>query len=201
MGETLPPFTEFETKYRTELNILGIFKKIVKTIPNRIYFLYTEGPDTYYTNPNTKAIGRYRVTEFPKEDPQFAQWTLKTKPEGARSNIKRKEPNWRVDNTKVEEIHQGALDMGYIFNFKIWKMCHIYKYPDATIVFYTVIKDGTDKEDHFIEIEVDEDSIYMLTEDEAWAVIEKYEKILAETGIIPQKRLRKSLAEMYMEEV
>jgi hypothetical protein len=198
---TLPKHLEFETKYETDLDKLCTFKRILKNHPDKATFLFTEGPDTYYINPNNKAIGRYRVTEYPIEQQQFAQWTLKTKPDGAKNNIKRKEPNWRVDGTPAETIHQGALDMGYVLNFKIWKMCHIYIYSDATVVFYTVIKEGSNKEEHFIEIEVDEDTIHTLTEDEAWAVIEKYEKILAETGITPQKRLRKSLAERYMEEV
>jgi hypothetical protein len=36
-----------------------------------------------------------------------------------------------------------------------------------------------------------------LTEDQAWAIIEKYEKILEPVGITAHKRLRRSLWEMY----
>lgn len=197
---TLPLFTEFETKYEVEFSVLSAFKKISRTIPNLKNFLYTEGPDTYYSNPDGTP-GRYRVTEFPIEKEQFAQWTVKTKPEGAKNNIKRREPNWLVRGTTAEEIDQGALDMGFKYNFKIWKMCHIYKFADATIVFYTVIEDGKTSEKHLIEIEVDEETIHNLTEDQAWEVIRKYEKLLEPTGVNPQKRLRRSLYEMYRKDL
>lgn len=196
----LPRFTEFETKYRVDLSVLGVFKKIARTLPDPVWFLYTEGPDTYYSSPDGTP-GRYRVTEFPVENTQFAQWTIKTKPDGAKNNIKRREPNWLVKGTTAEEIEQGALDMGFKFNFKIWKMCHIYKFKDATIVFYTVLEEGNKAEQHLIEIEVDEETIHTLTEEEAWAIIRKYEKILEETGINAQKRLRQSLYEMYRKDI
>lgn len=196
----LPKFTEFETKYRTDLSVLGVFKRIVRALPGPVDFLYAEGPDVYYSN-SEGTPGRYRVTEYPKEEQQFAQWTIKIKPEGAKNNIIRGEPNWKVRGTPFDEIDRGAQSMGFKFNFKIWKMCHIYKFKDVTLVFYTVIKDGSTKEDHFIEIEVDEDTIDQLTEDEAWATISKYEKILEETGINAQKRMKRSLYEMYREEV
>lgn len=195
--EKLPQFTEFETKYRIELSVLSVFKKLVGTIPDLRRFFYTEGPDTYYTNPKNKFL-RYRRTED-KANP-FAQLTIKTKPDGAKNNIKRSEPNVQLTNTEPEEVEKFILDLNYEFNFKIWKMCHIYDYDDATIVFYSVREDGKDAWDHFIEIEVNEKTIQNYTEDEAWAVIEKYEKLLAETGINPQKRLRKSLFEMYVKE-
>lgn len=196
----LDQFTEFETKYEVEFSVLSVFKKIAKSIPDCQWFLYTEGPDTYFSLPDGTP-GRYRVTEFPKEAVQFAQWTVKTKPEGAKNSIKRREPNWLVRGTTAEEIEQGALDMGFKYNFKIWKMCHIYKFADATIVFYTVIEDGKTSEQHLIEIEVDEETIHTLTEEQAWEIIRKYEKILAPTGVNPQKRLRRSLYDMYRKDL
>ena len=75
-------------------------------------------------------------------------------------------------------------------------MCHIYNFEDATLVFYTV-KDGS-KLDHFMEIEVREDMEF--TEDQAWAIIRKWEKELEPLGITAQNRLRKSLFDMYRRE-
>jgi adenylate cyclase class IV len=86
---------------------------------------------------------------------------------------------------------------GHKFNFKIWKSCHIYEFHNATLVFYTVIEDGSTKENHFIEIEVNEERIHELTEEEAWNVIAGWEAILAPVGVTPQKRLRNSLYDMY----
>jgi hypothetical protein len=39
-----------------------------------------------------------------------------------------------------------------------------------------------------------------MTEEEAWGIIVKYEKVLESVGVSPQKRLRKSLFEMYVRE-
>jgi len=64
-----------------------------------------------------------------------------------------------------------------------------------------VIEDGKTSEQHLIEIEVDEETIHLLTEDQAWEIIRKYEKILEPTGVTPQKRLRRSLYEMYRKDL
>lgn len=193
----IPKFSEVETKYRTEVGIMPAFKRIVEALPGLIEFIYAQGPDTYYTRPDG-SLGRYRAAQFPTKENKFAQWTVKEKREGAKNNIFRFESNWRVDGTPEDEIEAGAEKMGYRFNFKINKQCHIYKFEDATLVFYSVREVNSLKEDYFIEIEVTEETIHHLNEDQAWEVITKYEKILEPTGISPQKRLRKSLFEMYV---
>jgi adenylate cyclase class IV len=166
--------------------------------------LYVEGPDFYYSHPDGEptSFGRYRRPSFGLDGGR-AEWTVKFKPKGAKNSIQRLELNWRVDKTPEEDIKRGALLMGFTPNFTITKSCQIYKFEDATLVFYTVydITEGStsSKVDHFVEIEVSEEKINKegLTEVQAWAIIEKYEKTLAPIGITPQKRLRKSLWEMY----
>ncbi len=126
--------------------------------------------------------------------------TTKYKQDSAKNNINREEKNLRVDKTSEETIQAFVEDVGYKKNFSITKTCHIYNFEDATLVFYSVY-DTTDgkasKMDNFVEIEVNEETVHELTEDEAWGIIEKYEKALSDIGISPQKRLRKSLFEMY----
>ena len=112
---------------------------------------------------------------------------MKEKPDGAGHNVIRKEVNWRVDYTDKETIHEGALMMGFDFNFSIWKSCHIYNFKDATLVFYTV-RDDKGTMTHFVEIEVDEESIHKLTRDEAWGIVKKYEAVLAPLGITYRHR-------------
>ncbi|MCX9024596.1 MAG: hypothetical protein OIN85_00705 [Candidatus Methanoperedens sp.] len=197
--DKIPRFTEFETKYRTEISQLLPTKIILESLPDLQKFIYCQGPDTYYTKPDG-SFGRYRRGQFPWSD-KFAQWTIKQKREGAKNNVQRFESNWRVDGTPANEIAAGAEAGGYKFNFEIWKMCHIYYFPDATLVFYTVREKGRTEVAHFIEIEVKEETIHELTEQQAWDVIAKYEKILEPVGISPQKRLRKSLYEMYVKEL
>lgn len=194
VNEKLEQHTEFETKYRVEGDLVYKFKSIVSEMDYK-NFVYAEGPDFYYTKPDGSFL-RYRkaVTE------RRAEVTMKEKPDGARHNIQRKEVNWRVDSNSRETIHEGALMMGFKFNFSIWKSCHIYNFKDATLVFYTV-RDDNNKLDHFVEIELDEKSIHNLTHDEAMEVIRKYEKVLLPLGITYKNRLTKSLYEMYVKDI
>lgn len=188
-------FTEFETKYNSDICNLSAFKAIVETLPNLLEFIYAEGPDTYMTK-SDGSFGRYRAAKYP-HGTQYAQWTLKLKPVGAKNNISRLEYNWRIDGTPSQEILDGAVAMGFIFNFRISKQCHIYRFPECTLVFYSVKEDDSTKEDYFIEIEITEETIHELTEDQAWEIIRKYEKILEPVGVNAQKRMRRSLFEMY----
>ena len=194
--KTIPHHTEFESKYRVDGDKIYEFKKIVENLDG-YNFLYIQGPDYYFTKEDGSFL-RYRKAE--NDNKNRAEVTMKEKPEDAKNNIIRKEVNWRVDKTPYNTIKAGALMQGYDYNFRIWKMCHIYNFKDATVVFYTV-KDDNEKLDHFIEIEVDEDTIHKLTEKEAWMVIEKYEAIFEPLGITYRNRLRKSLYEMYVKDI
>lgn len=192
-------FTEFETKYSSDIANLSNFKSIVEELPGLVEFIYAEGPDTYMTKADG-SFGRYRAAKYP-QDTKYAQWTLKLKPVGAKNNISRLEYNWRVDGTPVQEILDGAVAMGFTFNFKITKQCHIYRFADATLVFYSVKEEGSTKEDYYVEIEITEETVHELTEEQAWDIIRKYEKILEPVGVNAQKRLRRSLFEMYRKEI
>ena len=196
---------EFETKYRIDGHLLTEFKKLIDSLPDEKKFIYVEGPDDYYVHPDMQdSFARYRQPSHGLDNNR-REVTFKIKPEGAKNNIMRKEFNWRVDSTPEETIKAGIEALGYEFNFRIWKSCHIYKLDDVTLVFYTVY-DTTDgkpsKHDNFLEIEVCEDKIRLgLTEDQAWDIIHKYEKVLSLLGITPQNRLKKSLYEMYKRDI
>jgi predicted adenylyl cyclase CyaB len=201
MGENdkIPEYTEWETKYRIDGHNLFLFKQVVSQLSGVLHFLYVEGPDFYYINPDREGFARYRKPSFGLDNNR-AEITVKFKPKNAKNNIIRKEINVRVDNTPQDAVKELIQSMGYEFNFSIYKSCQIYKMHDATLVFYTVYDttDGKPKnQDSFVEIELDEEKIKDMTEKEAWAVIEKYEKILEPIGINSHKRLRKSLFEMY----
>lgn len=189
----LNEFTEFETKYSVEQEKILLFKSIMSQLGS-YRFHYVEGPDYYYTNDEGSFI-RFRNAHTEKR----AEVTFKHKPIGAKTNIVRKEINWRVDGNNPDLIKAGIEMLGYNFNFSIWKSCHIYKFKDATVVFYTV-KDLDNKFFHFVEIELDEATISKLTHDQAMGVIRKYEKVLEPIGITHRNRLSKSLFEMFVRE-
>jgi hypothetical protein len=205
---------EFETKYRVEDHLLIEFKQIMESQETLKDFLYIEGPDFFYTYPQSwfdanpqwepnGTFARYRKPSFGL-DKGRRQVTWKYKPKDAKNSIKRKENNWDIGKTPEKVVIEQLQDSGLVFNASIVKNCHIYLFEDATLVFYTVY-DTTfgkpKKADYFVEIEVDEETIVDLSEAQAWAVIEKYEKILLPLGISARNRLRKSLFEMYRKEV
>lgn len=191
----LDPHTEFESKYRVDADKLYEFKSIVEKLSDLKEFIYVEGPDVYWTKGETEFL-RYRKAAYGAAETSKSWLTMKSKLNGASNNIIRKEVNWRVDATPYETIREGAELLGFTYNFKIYKLCHIYRFNDATLVFYTVKEDTSMS--HFIEIEVDEATIGNYTEEQAFEVIKKYENILAPLGLKPQNRLRKSLFEMYV---
>lgn len=194
--KTLPRHTEFETKYRVSGSDVYDFKQLVEKMEEEYKFVYVEGPDYYFTKQDGSFM-RYRRAETDK----YAEITMKAKPEGAKHNVKRKEVNWRVDHRlSYDDIHAGAMMQQYEYNFQIWKMCHIYKFKDVTLVYYTV-RDEKGKIDHFVEIELDEDTIHKYTEEEAMDRIRKYERSLEPLGITHNKRLTKSLYEMYVKDI
>lgn len=201
---------EFETKYRVEDHLLIKFKQILESHADLCDFIYIEGPDYFYTYPqawfdaNQKwdqsgTFIRYRKPSFGL-DKGRRQVTWKYKPKDAKNSIQRKEHNWDIGKTPEKTVIEQLQDSGATFNASIVKNCHIYQFDDATLVFYTVY-DTTygepKKADYFVEIEVCEEKIGDMNEQEAWTIIEKYEKVLAPLGISAQKRLRKSLFEMY----
>jgi adenylate cyclase class IV len=196
----LAPFTEFETKYLTNIEELDPFKKIAESLPNLRSFQYAEGPDYFFENPAIPStFVRFRRSSYPEPSgDHYQQLTSKTKPLNATNNIQRKEPNLKIAGGSFDEVAYFVNSMGFTYTHSIKKSCHIYYYPDAALVFYTVKPEDSSDLEYFVEVEVDEATIHNLTESEAWLVIEKYEKILSSIeGVSAKKRLRLSLRDRY----
>lgn len=134
---------------------------------------------------------RYRASEDKKI--KRKELTFKKK-HTTKNNIRRTEINLRVDPSNQETIEEFCEGIGYERTFEVYKYCDIYYADDAVLVFYSV-KDDQGKMDHFMEIEVNEEMDF--TEDEAWTIIKKYEKILEPLGVNHRVRIKKSLFEMY----
>jgi predicted adenylyl cyclase CyaB len=189
-SKELPVFVEFESKYLiSNGELLWEFKHLVESKLGQKDFVYVQSADVYYERSLNDFV-RYRFSQVYKR----AELTTKRKI-NSNNNIIREEVNMRVDGNDFETVEKLVNSMGYVFNFKIDKQCHIYKTEDATLVFYSVRDLENQKLSHFIEIEVIEGVKF--TEEESWAIIRKYETMLAPLGVTAQKRLRKSLYEMY----
>ena len=210
MSKTLDN-VEFETKYSLEEHSLVTFKQLLESVTDEKKFIYVEGSDKYFTFPEwwfkqnpqwdpNGTFARYRKPFYGLDNGR-RQVTWKYKPAKSKNNISRIEHNWAIDDTPEDVIEKQLALTGMKFNFSIVKSCHVYKFSDAVLVFYTTydMTDGKPKKSAcFIGIEVLEENMHMLTEPEAFAIISKYEKLLAPLGITAQKRLKKSLFEMFV---
>lgn len=186
----LPVFVEFEVKFRVDdPKLLWDFKLLVENSFVSKEFLYVQSDDIYYVNGPNEFI-RYRFSGTDKR----SELTIKRKT-GMGNNIIREETNLRVDTNDFATVENFIKQLGYRFNFRINKQCHIYHGEECSLVFYSVRDLETNKLAHFIEIEVTEGAGF--TETESWAIIKKYESLLAPLGVTAQKRLRKSLYEIY----
>jgi len=190
MKELLENFTEFEVKFKIDDNKLQEFKMLVDSFSDLKSFLYVEGYDYYYVHPDSSFI-RYRKGDHDKSN--RAELTIKHKRE-EKHNVNRMEVNIRVDFNDRKTVEKFVNTLNYHYNFHIWKSCHIYHFPDADLVYYTV-RDSDKKLVNFVEIEVNPN--LKVTEEQAWEIIRKYESSLSSLGVNAQKRLRKSLYEMY----
>lgn len=183
-------FLEIEAKYRAD-NIDRLkFKELAQSLSPK-NFLYVESDDTYYTKSDTEFL-RFRDRDKNTKSKR-AELTFKKKTT-ASNNLVRVEVNLRIDGNSPETVKEFAEGLGYLFNFRITKICDIYYYDDADIVYYSV-RDESGKYQSFMEIEVMEG--YASSEEHAKEILSKYEKLLEPLGITPQNRLRRSLFEMY----
>lgn len=203
-------FIEFEVKHPASASQLVEFKQILEQQEGIVEFIYVAGPDMFFIYPNVffkshpqwdikGTFVRYRRPSFGLDKGRRTV-TWKYKPAGADDNIKRKEHNWDVGKTPENVIIEQLKDSGLSFNCSIVKDCHVYNFKDASVVFY-IVYDTTEgkagEPRYFIEIEVDEKTIANKTEQEAWAIIDKYEAILSPLGVNKKTRIKESLFEMY----
>lgn len=183
-------YLEIETKYEANDADRLKFKALARTL-NPIDFVYVESRDVYYVKSKDEFL-RYRMPAEHLKDPR-AELTFKKKHVDG-NNWVRTEVNLRVDFNTPELLAAFCEGLGYKRNFSVYKMCDIYYFKGANIVFYSVY-DDFGKMASFIEIEASED--IGLTQDQAWEIVQQYEKILAPMGISHQKRKKLSLFEMY----
>lgn len=188
-------YLEIEVKFNADSIDRIKFKDIAKKL-NPKHFIYAESPDIYYTKGEAEFI-RYRMPMYNtlgRENDKRAELTLKKK-HTVNNNIVRTEVNLRVDMNEPDLVNAFCVELGYKKNFVVYKMCDIYIYEDATLVYYTV-EDEDGKYASFIEVEASEEANF--TQEQGWEVVQKYEKFLLPLGITAQNRKKLSLFEMYV---
>lgn len=144
--------------------------------------------DDYFTNNKDEFI-RYRHGD------DIGELTIKRKTTDLNNN-NRVEVNVPTDGKSSTAITAFVGLLGYKKNFSIFKTCKIAFLEKAVIVYYVVYDENLNEKKRFIEIEASEQYNWS-SEEEAWAEVMKYEKILAPLGITPKNRLKKSLFELF----
>lgn len=190
MSENIKNFLEVETKYDASDIERMSFKMLVSSF-NPKTFIYVESRDVYYTKSDTEFL-RYRMPATGDASGR-SELTFKKKLISTNNNV-RVEVNLRTDKNSPETVIAFAEGLGYIKDFSIYKCCDIFIFEDANCVFYSVIDENNDIAS-FVEIECNEEA--NMSQEDAWIVVQKYEKMLSPLGISAQKRKRLSLFEMY----
>jgi len=187
-------YLEIEVKYSADNIDRMLFKDIAKKLQPKS-FVYAESSDIYYTKGDE--FLRFRMpmeNDMGGDRDKRSELTFKKK-HTEKNNIVRTEVNLRVDLNKPELVHAFCEGIGYRKNFSIYKMCDIYFYEDAVLVYYSVV-DENGKHASFLEIEANEDADF--SQEQAKEVLQKYEKHLLPLGITAQNRKKLSLFEMYV---
>ena len=189
--------TEFETKYRTTEDKRLPFKALMEAQEEDSIFRYVESDDIYFVHGVAKEADRFIRLRFSNHKNTKETFFTAKKKLNDKNSIQRIEVDLRIDPTKdyIAKAREFCDIISYNENFRVSKLCDIYNFPDAVLVYYTVIDAETKKIKHFMEIEVNEHLEF--TEEQAWGIIKKWEKVLEPLGISAKNRSRLSLFEMY----
>lgn len=181
-------FKEIEFKYNAKSIGLKAFRKTIEAFAIKPRWQEVASYDDYFVNDAGRFV-RYRYNN------ESGQVTTKEKTTDS-NNQNRVEYNLNMGSNNYETLQGFYESLGFKFNFKIYKVCHIAWLEKIDLVYYVVYDDELKELDRFIEIEALEDHNWA-SEQEAWDEIIKYEKLLEPLGITPQHRMKKSLFEMY----
>lgn|SRR3990167_1534741 len=112
-----------------------------------------------------------------------------------KNNVIRIEGNMDITRTDREDINIFLDVMGAKRSFSITKKCNVYYYADAILALYEVFNELLQPRGKFLEVEANRDILE--TEEQALAILSKYEKLFTEKfDIDHHNRIKKSLYEL-----
>lgn len=184
---------ELEFKYRADEVSLQAFIALIGN-PGLKRRLDISSWDTYYTN----ADGNFIRCRHSATSPEL---TIKRKNNNT-NNWDRVEVDLKLapvtDGTNSEEMSYDVdrfCDLlGYQKDFKIYKSCFIFWHENVNYVYYIVYDEDMQEQGRFVEVEVTKTEYY---ESDPQTMLLTAEQHLAQIGLSPRKRLKKSLFEMY----
>lgn len=181
-------YKEIESKYDAADISMTKFVELVTEGHKVTKELLVSSFDDYFIDKDGNFI-RYRYTD------SRGELTIKRKMI-EKNNNERIEVNVPTTGNNLKAIGAFVDLLGYKHNFGIYKTCQIYWVDKVVLVYYVVYDKEMKELRRFIEIEADEEHQWA-SEEEAWNEVTKYEQILSPLGLSPQKRLKKSLFEIF----
>lgn len=182
-------FKEIETKYSADKIRLEDFKEFCIGLRPKSE-KQASSYDHYYEKRLNEFL-RYRAGLRP-------ELTVKKKTKD-KNNFVRTEINLPLDQDISEKKRMKIVDafcghLGFLHNFTIYKVCHIYYYDKFNLVYYIVFDENLQEQLRLIEIEMDEDYDWP-SNAAAWRALLKIEKKFKKLGITKKDRINKSLYE------
>ena len=196
-------FKEIEFKYDAKDIPLNLFTQFIEKNYIVTKKLIVSSYDDYFTNLDSNFI-RYRHNNndhdpnsiwIKQEYGNTPELTIKRKMI-AENNNERIEVNMAIVPQDFSTIDEFIKLLGYTHDFRIYKVCNIYWVDRVVLSYYLVFDNNMRELNRFIEIEANE-HLEFKNEQEALEIISNYEMELMPLGISSQKRLKKSLFEMY----
>lgn len=204
-------FKEIEFKYDAKEIPLNFFTQIIEKNYSPFKRLIVSSYDDYFINSESNFI-RYRHAGLygssntdhgshsiwvKQELNQAPELTIKRKMTQENNN-ERIEVNMSIVPQNFSTVEEFIKLLGYTHDFRIYKVCNIYWVDRVVICYYIVFDNNMRELNRFIEIEANED-LHFNDETEALKLITNYEIELNKLGLplTPEKRLKKSLFEMY----
>lgn len=191
-------YAELEFKYRADNVSLSDFKGLMQTLKVKKQFIVASW-DIYYVHAiEQDSFQRLRLGPTP-------ELTKKIKTESG-NNWNRVEVDLPLDVDRLTEetVAKYVGYDGYKENFRIFKSCDINVLEHLNFVYYVVFDGNWKESGRFIEVEVNKDVVLeleSLAPGSAMAKLKEGEVLLEKLGISPQNRLKKSLFEIFKQEV
>jgi len=182
-------FTEIEFKYKADDISLEAFKAFCVARKPSLQ-IQASGYDHFYQSAKDEAFSRHRVGA------DMNQLTFKRKTSDA-NNIVRTEHNIDLHpSVSKEQVAAFLSEFGYEFTATLYKSCFVFQYDWYILVYYIVFDAEMKELGRFIEIEASE-TFPWRSEAEARASIDDMERLCKPLGIQPQRRVKRSLFEMF----
>jgi adenylate cyclase class IV len=182
--------TELEFKYNADDMKLGEFVKFANSMaPEKR--LEVASWDYYYSGPTNLPFEFLRFRNGPSPE-----LTIKMKND-EKNNNNRFELDLPLRLTVSDWMVKTFVELfGFKENFRVFKYCDIYWYEKLDIVYYVIYNKDMVEQGRRIEIEARKDYPFKSAE-EALTEVKAMEQRMAEIGLTPQNRMKKSMWEQF----